>query len=217
MAAYTEPNNLKDFLVWEEEREYSRDEVTILSGESLSIGEVVGKIKTSVPTTGAAGSNTGNGTCTGVTGGSKTKVGTYTLVCIEAATDAGTFEVIDPDGNALPEATGDVAYANDHINFTINVGATDYVAGDEFTIAVSEGSLKVVAIDLDAVDGSEDAAGIVIADYDASGGDIQGVIIARDAIITTSHLVWPADIITAEKTAALAQLAALGIITRGES
>ncbi len=124
MAAFTEPNNLKDFLVWEEERGYSRDEVTILSGEDLSIGEVVGEVT----------------------------------------------------------ASG-----------------------------------KYVAFNQDGEDGSQNAAGIVIDNYDASDGDIQGVIVARDAIIITSNLVWPSDIETTEITAALAQLAALGIIVREES
>ena len=124
MTVFTEPNNLGDFLVWEEERHYSRDEVVILSGQTLALGEVVGKVT----------------------------------------------------------ASG-----------------------------------KYVAFNQDGLDGSQNAVGITIAAYDATSGDVAGVIIARDAIITTSNLVWPSDIEAAEITTALEQLAALGIITRGES
>lgn len=52
--------------------------VTIASG-NLVKGSLVGKITKSCPTTGTAGDgNTGNGTMTSVTAGSKAKVGTYT-------------------------------------------------------------------------------------------------------------------------------------------
>lgn len=47
MPVFIEPNNLADVLVWEEERGYSRDEVTILSGENLALGQVVGAVTAS--------------------------------------------------------------------------------------------------------------------------------------------------------------------------
>lgn len=77
-------------------------------------------------------------------------------------------------------------------------------------------SEKYVAFNQDGADGSQNAKGIVIADYDATGADIEGVIIARDAIVKPSGLVWPADIDAAEKTAALAVLEELGILTSRE-
>ncbi len=78
-------------------------------------------------------------------------------------------------------------------------------------------SEKYVAFNQDAEDGSENAAGIVIDNYDATGADIEGVIIARHAMVKPDGLVWPADIETGEKEAALAQLEALGILTREEA
>ncbi|MBF0141093.1 MAG: head decoration protein [Magnetococcales bacterium] len=45
MAALTEPNNLGDLLKYEEDNRFSRDIVTVASGRSLKIGEVV-SIKT---------------------------------------------------------------------------------------------------------------------------------------------------------------------------
>ncbi|HCY86671.1 MAG TPA: head decoration protein [Desulfobacteraceae bacterium] len=218
MTVYTEPNNLADFLVHESDREYSRDVVTFLSGETISLGEVVGKIVVSCPTTGDADAgNTGDGTCASVTAGENTKIGTYTLTCIAAAANAGTFAVKDPDGVALPDATVAVAYENKNINFTLTDGATDFIVGDIFTIDVVVGSGKYVEVDASAVDGSQNAVGIAISDYDASAADMSGVIIARDAIITTSNLVWPSGATEAQKTNWLSQLAEAGIIEREES
>lgn len=218
MPAYTEPNNIKDFLVWEENRQFSRVEVTFLSGETISLGEVVGKVALSCPTTGTAdGDNTGDGTCGSVTAGAKAKIGTYTLTCVAESANAGTFEVKDPDGYALADATVAVAYSNDHINFTLADGTEDFDIGDIFTIEITAGSGKYVEVDATAVDGSQNAAGIAIADYDASEADLSGVIIARDAIIITSNLVWPSGATDDQKTAWLADLATAGIIVREES
>ena len=218
MAAYTEPNNLKDFLVWEEERGKAREEVTFLSGETISLAEVVGKIASSCPTTGTATEgNTGDGTCGSVLAGANTKLGTYTLTCTVAGTNTGTFAVKDPDGFSLPDATVAVAYANDNINLTIADGETDFIVGDIFTIPVVAGSGKYVEVEAAAVDGSQNAAGISIADYDASSADLAGVIITRDAIIVTSNLVWPTGATDDQKAAWLADLAINGITTREES
>lgn len=124
MAVQTEPNRLNDFLAWEQVHLYSRDKVTIASGENLSVGQVVGKVT----------------------------------------------------------ASGEYA-----------------------------------AFNQDATDGTEDAGGIVVDNYDATDGAIEGVIIARDALVKPDGLVWPEDIESAEITAALAQLANLGILTREEA
>ncbi|MBI9092192.1 MAG: head decoration protein [Desulfobacterium sp.] len=124
MAAFTEPNNLGDVLVWEEDRGYSREEITIVSGTVLVPGQVIGKVT----------------------------------------------------------ATG-----------------------------------KHAAFDQDLADGTETPVGASTANYDATGGDIQGVMIARHAIVTTGGLVWPDDITAGEKTTATVTLAGLGIITREES
>lgn len=84
MPEITELNNLSDVLKWEQEKLYSREALTITSGEDLALGEVIGRKLVVVPTTGTAdGGNAGNGTMTGVAGGSLTTVGSYALTCIE--------------------------------------------------------------------------------------------------------------------------------------
>lgn len=97
-----------------------------------------------VPTTGTAGTNTGNGTCTAVTKGIAIQNGTYTLTCTATATDGGTFSVTAPDSTDLGDATVGTPFTSTHINFTINDGSTDFALADSFTIAVS-GTTTLVA------------------------------------------------------------------------
>lgn len=106
-----------------------------------------------VPTTGTAnGGNTGNGTMTAVAaGGAALKVGTYLVECVVAASNAGQFKVIDPDGVRLNDAFVGVAYTSNHLNLTLNDGSTDFIVGDKFTVAVTgtgnSGKFKVFTPD----------------------------------------------------------------------
>nr|DAE54014.1 MAG TPA: Head decoration protein [Caudoviricetes sp.] len=63
-------------------------------------------------------------------------------------------------------------------------------------------------------DGSQTAAAVLFAEVDATLGEKPGVITARDAEVAAHALLWPAGIAEQQKTAALAQLAALGIVAR---
>ena len=153
-----------------------------------------------------------------ITLGALAEVGDYVLTCTAAASNAGTFQVVSPSGNVLPPLTVGVAYAGDHLNMTLADGENDFIVGDTFTITVAAGSGKVVALDLTAKDGSQNAAGVMTAAVTAPDGtDAYGVALVRDAVIMASALVWPDGATEAQKTAALAQLAALGIITREEA
>ncbi len=164
---------LNDIVKFEQPDLRSRDQISILAGQSVVKGEVLGKITAgSVPTTGTADAgNTGDGTCTGVTGGTDVKVGTYTLTCIQAVQNGGVFTVEDPDGLALPNAIVDTAYVNAQINFTLNDGDADFDVLDKFTITVPEGGGQYRPINFSGVDGSAHAAGFAIDDYDASAPD----------------------------------------------
>ena len=160
----TESTYLNDLLKWEMENHHSREQNTVLAGQDLIMGSVIGKIKVgAVPMTGTAGTNTGAVTCTGVTGGNKTKVGVYTLRCVTVVASGGVFSVKDPDGEALHEANVTVAYTNPAINFLLNDVGADAALGDTFTITVPVGSGKVKELNLTGIDGSEDAFGILTA------------------------------------------------------
>ena len=121
MPTLTQPNNLGDGILWEQDSDYSREKVTVISGQNLAVLTVVGKI-----------------------------------------TASGKYTALNPA----------------------------------------------------ATDGSEAAAGIMVADCDATAADKEGAIIARDAMIAPDNLVWPAGITGSQKTTALEELAALGIIVR---
>jgi hypothetical protein len=218
MTNQAEGNYLRDILRWEQDEagRLSREVVVVLSGQNLAMGAVVGKVTKSTPATGTAGTNTGGGTCTAVTAGAKARIGTYTLTALSAT----AFAVKDPDGVALPDAVVGTPYVNDGLNFTINDGSPDFIAGDTFTIAVAAGTGKVRAINFSAVDGTQDAYGFLIAACDASLADTAAVAIVRDAVIVSDNLVWPvtSPVVTdAQKAAALAQLADKSIVARVEA
>jgi len=196
---------------------WAREVVTVLSGQNLSIGTVIGKILYSIPASGTANSgNAGGGTVVSVTGGAKVKKGVYTIECLSfsASPLAALFSVVDPDGNALPDAEFG-AYTNRQINFTIVNGSPDVSVGDKWTITVADGSGKVKGIDFDAVDGSQIAYGILGEAVDASSGDKKSFAIVRDCRYYSDNLVYPATspAVTAdEKAKAMADLAAKNII-----
>ncbi len=106
------------------------------------------------PVTGTAdGGNAGANTMTGVAAGAKVKTGTYTMTCVDA-TNAGAelFQVTDPDGLLLPQATVAVAYVNEQVAFTINDPGAKAQVGDVITVLASAadgnaGTFSVVAPD----------------------------------------------------------------------
>lgn len=73
---------------------------------------------------------------------------------------------------------------------------------------------EYVLHDAAAVDGSEDAAAILYADVDATSAATDGVAIVRLAEVDGSQLTYKAGIAGADKTAAIAALAAANIIVR---
>jgi len=128
------------------------ESVLVASGEGALVrGTVLGRVKVSVPTTGAI-VGTGNGTCTAVTGGPNTKQGTYVATLIVVVAHGGTFKVVNPDGNLIGTVTilagaGQTGvFTSNEINFTMTDGSTDFILGDTATITVTEGVPNSVAV-----------------------------------------------------------------------
>ena len=157
--------------------EVDGEKQTVLSGQSVVRGEVVGRVTkdTTVTVTPGVG-NTGDGVMGAVTLGQKALVGDYLLTCREAITDGGRFEVVDPNGNRLADLYAGAAYASAHINGTLAVGDTDFAADDTITITVAEGSKKIKAAASAAVDGSAEVWGIMAETVDASAADAEGMV-----------------------------------------
>lgn len=202
------------FVISEANFHRSRDNATLASGENRGAGTVLGKLTTAGTIAGAAGAgNTGNGTIGSLTVGGGAKVGVYKAICIEPATNLGTFEVEDPDGFIIGRANVGSAFAGP-VNFTISDGATDFVSGDIFEITVSQLTQKHKILAPAATDGTQIAAGILFADVDASAADQKCLVIARQAEVNGNELVWPGGITATQKDLAIAQLAQLGILVR---
>ncbi|BAP94463.1 head decoration protein D [Aurantimonas phage AmM-1] len=73
---------------------------------------------------------------------------------------------------------------------------------------------KYVPVDPDAVDGSEKAAAILYEGCDATDADVRRTFTVRDTEVHADVLAWVDGTTDPEKTAALAELAAAGIVGR---
>lgn len=227
MSTQTEPLlNSAIFLTEDagETMKYSRDGITLISGQNLVAGTVLGQITAGTATSAvkASGANTGNGTLvvdatTPVL--ANADVGIYTVRCIIAGTNTGTFIVTSPTGRVIGEpiivagAGGTITFAN-QIKFVITDAGTDFIVGDGFDVTVAAGSLKWTQLASAALDGSQNAAGILMLDCNAASADTAGVAVTRKAIVKTSGLTWPGGISAGAKATATAQLKALGILIR---
>ena len=202
---------LSDFLAWELDKNFCREAVTVLSGQNLLIGAVVGKVAAGSLSESHAG-NTGSGAMSGLAAAAGVQPGVYTVQMVRPVTDLGDFMVYDPKGDFVAWGTVGTAFSN-QIGFTI-ADATDFVAGDKFLVTVAAGTGKVKEYNPSNTDGSGTPVGIAIAGYDASGGDKKGVIIVRSAIVKSDYLVWFSGASAGQKTAALAILKNAGILAQ---
>jgi hypothetical protein len=151
-------------------------------------------------------SGNGNGTLGTVTLGADALVGDYVLTCTAAATDAGTFSVVAPDGTVLDPLTVAEAYTSTHINLTVADGSTDWGAGAVIKVAVAESE--------DALANEQIAVGILLDNVDASLAAKKAVYVARLREVNAYKLTWPRLITDANKAEALSALAARFIVAR---
>lgn len=223
MTVFTEGRHAAEFIMSEAAGMRSRETAEIAASQSIVPGQVLGKIAggggdVTVGAAVAGAGNTGTGAVGTVTADAGAMPGVYSIVIIEPGSGAGKFQVFRPNGVLDGVGTVAVAY-NGMINFTIADGDPDFVSGDMWTVPVSyadgDDVGQYVAYDQDGDDGSEVAAAIAI--YPATTGADETAkiaVIARDAEVNGKLLAWPSDIEAGEKAAAIAQLAAAGIIVR---
>ena len=81
-------------------------------------------------------------------------------------------------------------------------------------VASGAGSGKYKEYNPANVDGSETAVGVLFDGVDASAADKAGVIMARDAEVTSADLQWFSGATSGQKTTGESELATLGIIAR---
>lgn len=106
--------------------------------------------------------------------------------------------------------------ANGHASrdtITVKSGAGLLKSGTVLGKLTADG--KFVPYDNDAETGAQTAAAILLEDVDATSADVKTVGIVRLAEVYGSRLVWGAAVTTdAEKTAAIADLAAAFVVVR---
>lgn len=226
---YSRPKTAGDLIVTEFDQNYCRERRTLLAGSgavrAIAMFTVLGMITLGAATSAAkAGGNTGNGTfvldaTTPVL--ANAQPGIYTLRCITAVTNGGTFRLEDPKGVvmgdfAIAAGAGGTVTVNDRIKGVITDGGTDFVVGDGFDVTVAIGSKKVVALDFTALNGAQYASDIAINDVTAPDGtDAPIDTLARGPVLIRSdQLVWPDGATDQQKADALALLEAKGIVAR---
>ena len=82
-------------------------------------GVVAGGTFAGTATSAAGSGNVGNGTMGAITVSAGAKKGVYKLVIIEPVTNAGAFEVTDPDGVFVDNGTVGVAFSAGGLAFTL--------------------------------------------------------------------------------------------------
>lgn len=196
------------FLVSEADGFLSRDVITVLAGEVLVAGHVIGKASAlgTISAAAKAGGNTGGGNIGTPTIGVGAESGIYQIRCTAAAAGGGTFSVISPTGEALPNATVGTPYAQ-QIAFTIADGAPDFIVGDAFDVSVNLDLAPWREFNPAHTDGTEVPAGILFDDCDATGGNKRATGVVRSCEVNAAELTWFTGATAAQKTAALADLA----------
>jgi hypothetical protein len=190
------------------DRSFSNGRLTGLA--ALGPGMVLGMVTT--PVVAANSGNTGDASLAAVTVtlGDDYEEGVYSLVCKTEAVDGGVFSVVSPSGQALGDLTVGVGYSGSHINLTIPDGVTDWALGDSIDVTVGNG--LYAQHDPGATDGSQVARACLIQETDPSDGDVDVVVLARDAEVKKVRLDWIAGTTEAQKNAAYSALRSQGIV-----
>lgn len=220
MTKVTEARRAGEFILSEAPGYRSRETVVIDSSQTLLAGQVLGKItqgaKTATPAAGVPAP--AGATISTATAALNTKVGTHLFTCIVGGAGAASkWRHTDPDGKVIGVATAGTPYAGGGLSaITITDSGADPSAGETFGVPVTmaAASDRYVMHDPEALNGVEVAAGILFDAVTTGAGETaKAVAIVRDAEVNLALLDWD-DQDAGEKTAALATLAAAGIIAR---
>ena len=220
MTTLTETVHNAESFISEAEGSRAREKITVKSGQNLKACAVLGTIVSATVVSAAkAGGNTGNGTFTvdattpALLGA---QPGVYTLRCIAAATNNGTFRLEDPNGVVLGDTVmaGGAGTVAEQVKGALADGSTDFVVGDGFDITVSAIIAKEVEYNPAGTDGSQIATGILYGAVDATSADKPGVAFKRSCEHNTDIVVWKTGISATQIAKGTADLAKLGIILR---
>jgi len=139
---------------------------TLMKGQDLPRGAVLGRVLRALGEAAADAGNAGEGSIDDVALGRGSKVGTYVIECIAAGPPA-VFAVLDPDGHRLADAVAGVPYAG-QIAFEISPYGDPFDEGDRFTVEVEAGSEQLKQAPSRGTDGTEVLHGVLADDTDAT-------------------------------------------------
>lgn len=184
----------------------------------LAAGTVLARKRGAVTVSGYAINAADVGTfATTPVAGAGAKEGTYKLTILEPATNAGTFQVEDPDGEVIGTGVVGSAFALGGLSFTLQDGTQDFVSGEGYDIIVAAGT-KYVAHNQDGTDGSEIARAILRNGITVpTGVDTVEAAYVRDCEVHGDEITWKSDITAGEKLVGIAQLAEVGILVRTQT
>lgn len=222
-----EQNRQGEFMVTDSGPRSYRDR-TVSAVTTLPVGTILveGAAGAQSVMSAASAGNAGNGVLSAVTADAGAPAGVYTLTCIEPSANGGVFDVEDPTGVSVGIAKVGSIY-NGPVNLTVNDGATDFAAGDQFTVTVSyaEGNgVLVPATAAGILDGSEEIVGILWQRVQAAGANatVRRNVMVTDAEVTSqaARVRFPAGA-DANETALIRKIATealekrLGIVVAG--
>lgn len=142
MSTLTESIHAAEFLLYSEGK-LSLESVTVLSGQDLVAGQVVGRVtKTLAAAPIPSISGTGTGAMSALTFGPDIETGSYVIELTETSSTAA-FSVTSPSGEVLPTGNVGTAYKSSHLSFSIANGGT-MTDGDTYTVVVTAGGTPAV-------------------------------------------------------------------------
>lgn len=199
----------------------SRKTVTLRVGAETVVktGTVLGKYIAGSAAAVAGSGNVGDGTMGAITVTGEAKPGVYSLTMIEPGTNAGEFQVEDPDGISVGTGTVASVFTGGGISFTLADGATDFVAGDTFAITVTATATYYKPAVETATDGSNVFAGIFMFDKGgedfytyAADTDYTVVVFEQDGMVSKEGLIFDSSYDTeAKKQASYDAMEAKGV------
>lgn len=143
MTTLTMGSQAGEHLVSEFDPSHNREAVTVLSGQNLDAGQVIGRITkalSAAPIPTIVG--TGTGLMSALTCGPDVQTGNYVITLLATSATAA-FSVVAPDGTVLPNGAVGTAYTSRHVSFLVSNGGT-MTEGDSYTIAVTAGGTPVL-------------------------------------------------------------------------
>jgi len=226
----TAEKRMSQLVKYEMEPSFTRETFTLKAGEGsvrkallgtlLAMTYGAGAVSASVT---AAERNTGDGALQFASSSHTSAVqhGDYTVVCsVEGGDGVAQFQIEDPAGRDVGIATAGAPFGK-QIKFTISAGTADFVVGDSFVVSVSKDigdpTNKVVPWDPEGADGTDRIWGVSLvkihAPVDQDSPD--GLAMRRGpTILYSGQIEWPEQISVAQKTDAITQLEAMGILVR---